>query len=773
MFKEFLANKSIRKYSIILGSIIFLSIIISVYLCFQNPKLLNQVVTASSYGLPRSGNNQDSQAIGEIFGDKVVEQTFLSTKENITSISVGFVAYERFNDSHITVELWDDAKECMYDAWTISAHDLTSYYNKTFTLGEKIENTKDKIYRVVIYSKDATVGNGISLHKMTRDIYEDGVCYISGEKVDGNIRLFIGYELEQPISYSMQKNAFSLFLRICIYLSFIFLFINQIIKMIIDRKKIIKKLKELWTIVNKSKKLLCVCLCVALVVSIFVAICLPILSYEEGKVNFHIFGFIWCLLMGFLVYFVMMCKKTNYIKTEVIFVVIAMFFGCLFVFGEPVSTSLSWDDEIHYREVVKLSYLSESYIRKADAYMINRAKVNEYQIGKIEDTQKMLNASYYGIENVVSQSTQYYTTIYNKLGYLPAAFAYGVGRSIKLPYTWIFCFGKLANLILYTSLVYIGIKHMNYGKTILAAIALFPTNIFQASNYTYDYWVNALTMLGIALIFSLLQEYRKEEGKNTVLALEVKNKRMQKMVGILVILFLGIGPKAIYFPLLSLILILPNKSKKIKRKHWAILVVLLAVVFVAVYSFMGTFLKSGFGSGDWRGGYDVNPALQVKFILENPIEYTKILLKYLFGTYLRFSNSASYTNRLGFLEISFFGGISMALLLVAMLFDRGNNKEWTWKMRVFVGCVVFGTLSLVATAMYISYNPVGNSTINGCQARYFLPLIFPLAYMISNQRISNYLNQKIETEKWYYAFFFLKIVVLFGTQFTLLVMRYY
>ena len=43
------------------------------------------------------------------------------------------------------------------------------------------------------------------------------------------------------------------------------------------------------------------------------------------------------------------------------------------------------------------------------------------------------------------------------------------------------------------------------------------------------------------------------------------------------------------------------------------------------------------------------------------------------------------------------------------------------------------TVILVATALYVSFTPVGLGTVNGCQSRYLLPLLVPCLSFILNQ----------------------------------------
>ena len=54
--------------------------------------------------------------------------------------------------------------------------------------------------------------------------------------------------------------------------------------------------------------------------------------------------------------------------------------------------------------------------------------------------------------------------------------------------------------------------------------------------------------------------------------------------------------------------------------------------------------------------------------------------------------------------------------------------QFLWASFVFLFTVI-----LVATALYVSFTPVGLGTVNGCQSRYLLPLLVPCLSFILNQ----------------------------------------
>jgi uncharacterized membrane protein len=73
------------------------------------------------------------------------------------------------------------------------------------------------------------------------------------------------------------------------------------------------------------------------------------------------------------------------------------------------------------------------------------------------------------------------------------------------------------------------------------------------------------------------------------------------------------------------------------------------------------------------------------------------------------------------------------LLVVGAVLDNREVSKLTIgacsKAGVYLAS--FGAIVLAATALYIDYTPVRYGTINGCQLRYILPVVFPVLYCIS------------------------------------------
>ena len=215
---------------------------------------------------------------------------------------------------------------------------------------------------------------------------------------------------------------------------------------------------------------------------------------------------------------------------------------------------------------------------------------------------------------------------------------------------------------------------------------------------SYDYWVIGFTTLGYSFFISELQNRDKK--------LEYKNMIMMNIC-----FLLGIAPKAIYFVLMFVLLFMP-KDKFVDKKQRKIYYTL--IVGVAVFlmmTFLLPMLIGSSGTGDTRGGEDVNSIEQIKYILSNPGEYT--------GTLLNFLKE--------YLDLDYEKKIKMPCVRGAYFFSAAV-------------CII-----LVATALYVSFTEVGANYIAGCQPRYLLPILFPTAYFIGVDGVQTKINKNVMT----------------------------
>lgn len=76
-----------------------------------------------------------------------------------------------------------------------------------------------------------------------------------------------------------------------------------------------------------------------------------------------------------------------------------------------------------------------------------------------------------------------------------------------------------------------------------------------------------------------------------------------------------------------------------------------------------------------------------------------------------------------------------------------KNAEDSWKeynkVKIAMIVLVMMIIILIATALYISFTPVALETINGCQPRYLIPLMFGFFALIGSNKWKNKLSLKI------------------------------
>lgn len=477
---------------------------------------------------------------------------------------------------------------------------------------------------------------------------------------------------------------------------------------------------------------------------------------------FNRYRFLFIAATVLVIYTLIRLRKQLLQHMERAFLIIALICGMLMIYCGHTNTSVSWDDHIHYNNTNSLIGLTE-YSRTDTEREFYEDVLNE----KYLFSEEYFNMKYYkehqqlyvDIEEnggvTVTPST--YAAFIQRLAYLPAALFLAIGRLIGLPFYLRYMFGKIGILLVYVFSIYFGMKKLKSGKMLMAGIALLPTNLFIATNYSYDYWVTALSLLGLAYFYAEMQLPNQK----------LSSKSAAIMIGSM---FLGYTAKAVYFPLMAILYLMPknkfNNSKERKRYIWAVTISILYLFL----SFVVPAVIGGGPSTDTRGGEDVNAVAQVIYILQNPLTYTKTLLTFL-KDYLSVGSTKGYTTFLAYYgQGSKYVAVTVLIILYAFL-DRTNNVCYTSKMwhRIFTVFCCFCAVCLVATALYITFTPVGSDTIAGCQPRYILPLVFPIMYILGSSKPTGYY-----TKNWHY-FISLSATsfILLATFWTTCIGRYY
>ena len=508
-----------------------------------------------------------------------------------------------------------------------------------------------------------------------------------------------------------------------------------------------------------------------------------VLEYNTvGAFNEYRCVFIIACLM--CIYITIIGAKKADKKPELIALLLLGVIGIMYVMIIPAEAEMSWDESIHYWNAVGVSHPLSGYANKAEEWLYWHSGIGYGLPNSIDALRISQNSvqNLYNTGQIVAANTDVWTKI-SCIAYVPAALGLAIGRCLHLPYMWTFHLGAAMNMILYLILAYFSMKKLKSGKMILVTVTGLTTAMFLAGVYSLDSWITGFTMLGLATFFETMQKQK---------VLSVKN--MFIMLGSF---SLGFLPKTIYCPLFLLFLMIPESRfvnykvmrrfrvttlalfvtfllemvlsfklflpilivawlfinvcylifARMTRKQKMIIGISLGIILVSVGIFVAYYVLPGLlGRGDLRGGLEVNSAEQAKFILNNPWKYMKILMKYIFTNYLYFGGAFKVIfGTFGYIGESSFQLISFGLLLIVAFTDKNAEDSWKEynKVKIAMIVLVMMIIILIATALYISFTPVALETINGCQPRYLIPLMFGFFALIGSNKWKNKLSLKI------------------------------
>lgn len=450
--------------------------------------------------------------------------------------------------------------------------------------------------------------------------------------------------------------------------------------------------------------------CLEIVVIIILAKIIEILLsvFLDIKQSYILFGSaISILLVGYVVY---IYRRELYEKMHLVFFLCAMICGLFYIVCAPTEVVMSWDEHIHFDNAMKIVDTIGGYSVGADRELsmhVYSTDINYYSSSLREYEDYYYNLSY------SEKRLAPYTPVKIQpvtVAYIPYAVGILLGRGLMLPYQVVFRLAKLLNYLLYSFLVSSAVKNSKHNKSIFVALGILPTVMFMAASFSYDPWVLAFCLLGYSI-------YQKtiENGKMT------KKDAIQTGV----CMFLGILVKAVYFPVMIPMLWAPDDVFEDKKHRNMFRAYIVALMILLLMSFALPMLIDSGVQTDLRGGSDVNSAEQVKFILNNPLQYAYIYFRYLFTFYLTPNHLYGFITAFAYMGNGTTSVLSAVILFATILFS-GENHYASVKTGVITWISCFFSLTLVVTALYVSFTPVGLDTVNGCQFRYLIPLLYPL-----------------------------------------------
>lgn len=409
-------------------------------------------------------------------------------------------------------------------------------------------------------------------------------------------------------------------------------------------------------------------------------------------------------------------------------------FVCTFVLGGTVLLlqlpfCSGWDEQIHFVNCYDMALTSKAEGTPAAIYYLAGSApwLNEHNKISVEeriDLIRIMNDQ--GQENI--PDVRSYTPQLISAGYVFQSIGITIGKFLNLPFFCIWLLGKFANTLLYSIGMSLAVAIVPIGKRLLSVISVLPTMIFSSTVYTYDITVNVFIIIGCCVWI-----------KEIINKKEIFSNKWR--IVYVVSFIIGCLPKAVYAPLLLCAFFMPSSkfnSPKDKRIFkGTILLVFLALMF----SFVLPTLLNPPVVADIRGG-DTSVLRQMRYVLGRPFSYGIVLLDNIYRTFMDYTTGYMMSRMayIGYGTITpLYGMLMISVALTDSYCEIEGQEQYVLKVKekIISLALIFMTIVLIWTALYLSYTEVGKTGIAGVQGRYYIPFIFWLYMCFRTEKINS------------------------------------
>ena len=482
-------------------------------------------------------------------------------------------------------------------------------------------------------------------------------------------------------------------------------------------------------------------------------------SLQVNPVRMLFFG-----LCAAAVYLLIILREVIAQKAEIGYLIIALAVGIFMCIALPANTGVSYDDGIHANRIFQLSRGKHTALTPAENALAGCEWSEVYEESHHHTWDTWIDEQRYdaiaqtAAQDQTLESEEVLQWMFSDAGYVTQAAGAVVARALRLPFLWQVRVIRLFNMLTYVALTYLAIRVLKRFKLTMACVALMPTALFLASNFSYDPTTNGLCFLGIALAVDAILDRR------TLLT-------RKRAAAILLCILLGAMTKVVYMPLLLLVLMLPRSKFESQAAKWWFKTLAVVLCIVAVGVMVLGVTNGSVGLQDNRAG-GADSAGQIAYLLAHPLTYLGTFFKVIFRDFeLYFVHACRFA--MGYVS-AVSGTVSLVCLGLTLFTaftdnDTSLGQKMNWKLRL--GMLIVGGLAvgMVFTTMYVAGAPVGATEYWGVQGRYMIPMIPLMLMILSPDGIQNRMNKKA----WHMIFFLLQGVILATVCWSLVLGQYW
>ena len=358
--------------------------------------------------------------------------------------------------------------------------------------------------------------------------------------------------------------------------------------------------------------------------------------------------------------------------------------------------------------------------------------VNEIDDKKITNFSSLSNAltEDTNYENLVRMNPFFtYTVLNSPTPYLLSASGFAIGRVLELNLYVSMYLAKIFQLLFFLIAGYFIIKFLPVGK-LFSLIYLFnPMVLQQMSSIGADNFTNLTCLLLISYILKL-----KFQEEDITL----------KQVSLLSIFMLLVSSsKFIYFPLISLVLLLKKKIKTKREKIILTLTTILSLAIALLFIVIGLGYDNEFAL--FISENEIDAMRQLEYVIKHPFKFLVVCLSTLF-TNFNYYVEGLFGRQLGNTDIPLFypSYIAYIVLFFFTLFLEKEKQKLERATKLYFLIVGIILSFCVFGVEYLTWSGVGNNTVDGVQGRYFLP--FFILFMLCLTRKPRSRNLKYVQE---------------------------
>lgn len=445
----------------------------------------------------------------------------------------------------------------------------------------------------------------------------------------------------------------------------------------------------------------------------------------KNEITFNFYLLVMFIAMLSLMMYLIKYRKKMYSKLSTIFIIIALSFGIITIILEPAITVLVFDDESHYK--ASRLYFSNNDASYTDSLLFGNyfRHFNLKSSEEIDAIEKYLNEC----DKFKSPNPEHRVVSFSNVVFMPQAIALKLCDCLRIPFSLKYKIWKCISLFIYTFIIGFAIKKVKKYKLILFSIGLLPTSLFLAANANYDLYVIAGLTLGIAYYINLYEK---------------KNIVFKDLLPAIVAFIFGSLAKAVYIPIIFILMTIPKNNYKNEKDRKRILLMLIGVTIVMFLTFLIPIFINTTNREDFRqAGTSLTGQLSV--IVHSPISFIKVFLNNVIGEFATKLVSPTIINNLAYYNyatsVENMYMMLIIILIISYIYECKNAIKFNKRTKLGMLALTIILIINIWGPLYLQFTPVGSEIINGVQPRYFIPLLPIILLILTTDKIKNTFNE--------------------------------